>query len=208
MCYFFAQLQAVKKLENRFNAFLQSDEELFEQTDYNGFAHPFTPIISNENPKIIEFAQWGLVPWFAKEDPNAFWKKTNTLNAKIEGIEKKKSFSSSIDNRCLIVASEFYEWKHVGKEKIKHRIYTKDGNPFAFAGIYNPIGDIKTYTILTTEANELMAEIHNSKKRMPVVLRKEEEQLWLKGEPMEIYHERKEVELIAQPLDNLPLSLF
>jgi len=203
MCFFYAQKKSKKELELRFDAFAESDEEIFG--DFNGFAHPFTPIISNENPKLIDHAQWGLVPFFAADDPKTFWSKTNTLNARIEGIENKNSFRNSLDNRCLILASEFYEWKHIGKEKYKHRIYTKDGQPFAFAGLYQPGEDHKTFTILTTEANELMAEIHNTKKRMPVVLRKEEEQLWLKGEPMEIYHERKEVELIAEPLDIMPL---
>lgn len=203
MCFFYAQKKSKKELELRFDAFVESDEDIFG--DYNGFAHPFASIISDESPKIIEQAQWGLVPFFAENEIAAFRKKTNTLNARIEDIEKKNSFKDSLDNRCLILASEFYEWKHVGKEKIKHRIYTKDEQPFAFAGLYHDIGDYKTFTIITTEANELMAEIHNTKKRMPVVLRPEEEQLWLKGEPFSAYHERKEVELIAQPLDIMPL---
>ncbi len=205
-------MASLKKLEKIFKAMMDDPEEFMTSAEYNGFTHPDTPIITYEDPGKIVNAQWGLVPFFAKDNPKEFWKKSNTLNAKIETVDTKKSFKHSLDNRCLVLATAFYEWKHVGKEKVKHIIYAKDNEPFAFAGLCQPVinnGEVKfTYTILTTEANELMAEIHNSKKRMPVVLRKEEEQLWLKGESMEIYHNRKEVQLVAEPLDNMPLQLF
>ncbi|WDO13069.1 SOS response-associated peptidase [Flavobacterium sp. WW92] len=208
MCFFYAQLKSKKELEARFDALVESDEDIFEIGDFNGFANPYTPIISDASPKIIEAAQWGLVPAFAADNIKGFREDANTLNARIEGIEKKNSFRNSIGNRCLVVASEFYEWKHIGKEKIKHRIYTKDGQPFALAGIYSPIDDIKTFSILTTEANELMAEIHNTKKRMPVVLQRDEEKLWLDGDPLASYHSRKEIELIAEPIGPFQGQLF
>lgn len=204
MCYWYAQWLAKKQLEMAYQAIIEMDEDIFNPGVYNGFTHPKVPIIKDTDAKKIELSKWGLVPSFVKGDPFDFWKKTNTLNAMIETVEEKKSYKQSADNRCLVLATEFFEWKHIGKEKIKHRIWTKDGQPFAFAGIYQD----DSFTILTTVANELMADIHNSKKRMPVVLRKEEEELWLKGEPFEIYHNRKEVQLLAEPLDNLPLELF
>ena len=206
-------MASLKKLEKMFKAMMEDPENFMISEEYNGFTHPATPIISNKEPGMIVNAQWGLVPFFAKDNAKEFWKKSNTLNAKIETVDTKNSFKHSLDNRCLVLATSFFEWKHVGKEKIKHRIFTKDNEPFAFAGLFNENTDSSgntnlTYTILTTDANELMTEIHNSKKRMPVVLRKQEEELWLKGEPMEIYHNRSEVELIAEPVDKMPLQLF
>ncbi|MFC6095797.1 SOS response-associated peptidase [Flavobacterium qiangtangense] len=203
MCYSYKISLGKKQLEMAFAAILDSDEDIFNGA-VSGFTHPRMPIIRNENPKEIELSTWGLIPNFIKDDRNDFWKKTNTLNAKIETLKEKPSYRQSAENRCLVLATEFFEWKHIGKEKYKHRIWTKDEKPFAFAGIYQD----DSFTILTTEANELMADIHNSKKRMPVVLRKEEEELWLSGEPLENYHNRKEVELLAQPLDDMPMELF
>ena len=208
MCYHFQLLKSPKQMQLRFDATLD-DLDDFLPGNFNGFNHPLTPIITDENPTLIQQAEWGLLPFFVK-DIKEFRKKTNTLNAKIETVEKMPSFRNSVDNRCLIIASSFHEWKHLdnGKIKVKHEISVPGNELFAMAGLYSDFEDNITYTILTTEANELMATIHNSKKRMPVILRKEEEKLWLGGEKLELYHNRKEVELIAKPLDDMPLQLF
>ena len=109
-----------------------------------------------------------------------------TLNAKAETIFEKPAFRSSIkENRCLVLVDGFYEWKHVGKYKYPHFIRLKNKEPFALGGIYNDwvsneTGEIiKTFSIITTEANSLMAEIHNSKKRMPLILSRGEEKKWI-----------------------------
>jgi putative SOS response-associated peptidase YedK len=74
---------------------------------------------------------------------------------------------------------------------------------FAFAGLYSHwgnknTGEIKnTYTILTTEANPLLAEIHNHKKRMPVILKREDQANWLQHEPIERFSYPYNVDLIA-----------
>ncbi|MFY0481440.1 SOS response-associated peptidase [Flavobacterium sp. PLA-1-15] len=209
MCYHFQQHKNSKQVQLRFNATLEDLDDFLPES-YNGFAHPLTPIIMNDNLGLIKKAEWGLLPSFVK-DVNSFRNKTNLLNAKIETVEKLPSFRNYVDNRCLVIASSFYEWKWndaKGKLKIKHQISATGDELFAMAGLYAEFEDKVTYTILTTEANELMATIHNSKKRMPVILQKEEEELWLKGEPFEIYHNRKGIELLAKPLDDLPLQLF
>lgn len=208
MCYHFQQLKSPKEVQLRFKAMLDEIDD-FLPANFNGFNHPSTPIIMDQKPGLIKQAEWGLLPFFVK-DVKEFRNKTNTLNAKIETVKKMPSYRNSVDNRCLIIASSFHEWKHLdnSKVKIKHEISTPGNELFAMAGLYSEFDDKITYTILTTEANELMATIHNSKKRMPVILRKEEEHLWLEGEPLEVYHNRKEVELIAEPLDDLPLQLF
>lgn len=131
-----------------------------------------------------------------------------TLNARIETVRSTKSFKNSVNNRCLVVADGFYEWQHLyeddlflqnGKssassisstrtnkiQKKKFLITLPDEEIFSFAGLYsswtNPVtGEIyNTYTLLTTQANELMSEIHNVNKRMPVILKQEDEYRWL-----------------------------
>jgi putative SOS response-associated peptidase YedK len=96
----------------------------------------------------------------------------------------------STSKRCLVLADGFYEWKWLdpkGKSKQKYLLTLPDNKAFAFAGLWNTwtnrnTGEtLNTYTIITTAANELMSEIHNTKKRMPVILNPEAEKNWLDG---------------------------
>lgn len=154
--------------------------------DYNGFSYPQTPVITNNAPDSIQLFQWGLLPnWVSDID---FRK--NTLNAKIETIHEKPSFKNVVSQRCLVLVDGFYEWQWLdakGKQKQKYFITMPDEDTFAFAGLWNNWLHrstgliIPTYSILTTEANEQMSIIHNSKKRMPMILKKEEERAWLEG---------------------------
>ena len=98
---------------------------------------------------------------------------------------------NSINNRCLVLTDGFYEWKWLDakdKNKQKYLIALPNNEAFAFAGLWNEWVDkssgeiFKTYTILTTEANELMIRIHNSKKSMPVMLNGKDEKNWLNGQ--------------------------
>ena len=110
------------------------------------------------------------------------------MNAKIENLSEKASFKHCINQRCLILTNGFYEWKWLdekGKEKQQYLISLPNDKPFAFAGIYSEwtnknTGELlQTYAMITTEANPLMAEIHNTKKRMPVILTPQNENDWL-----------------------------
>lgn len=186
MCFHSKLSKSAQELEKRFNAKFDCAENYLPSI-FNGFQHPKTPVISNKSIHIIQFFQWGLIPNWAKNDSI----KKNTLNAKIETIHEKPSFKNSVNNRCLVITDGFYEWKWIdekGKYKQKYLITLPNNEAFAFAGLYNCRTDkntgeiIDTYTILTTEANELMSKIHNSKKRMPIVLNKENELNWLTGQ--------------------------
>ena len=114
----------------------------------------------------------------------------------------KASFRSSLNNRCLVLSDGFYEWQWLddkGKQKLKFLITRPNEEAFAFAGLWNDWVDkstgeiIKTYTIITTAANELMAKIHNNKKRMPFILSNEIEEAWLQGEELKF----QDLELVA-----------
>jgi putative SOS response-associated peptidase YedK len=186
MCFHSKQSKSAQTLQNRFKAKFEHIEE-YQPSIYNGFTFPKTPVIIDKEPEIIKMYQWGLIPHWAKD--NGIRK--NTLNARIETIKEKPSFRNSVNKHCLVLADGFYEWKWLdekGKNKQKYLITLPDDEAFAFAGLYSEWVDtdtgeiINTYTILTTEAKDLMREIHNSKMRMPVILNKEEEHAWLLGQ--------------------------
>lgn len=128
----------------------------------------------------LEMLRWGLIPSWAK-DPEIG---NRMINARAETAPEKPSYGKAFkERRCLIPADGFYEWQKTNGGKQPHYIRMKDGRPFAFAGLWETwSGDgeeIKSCTILTTEPNELVAEIHN---RMPVILSPEDHDFWLDPE--------------------------
>jgi putative SOS response-associated peptidase YedK len=148
----------------------------------NGFDFQKLPIITNLDKDKFSFANWGLIPSWAK-DENI--RKSN-LNARMESIFEKASFRESITNRrCLIPASGFFEWQEYNKQKYPHYVSLKNKSFFHFAGIWDycvekDTGKLKqTYAIITTRANKLMSQIHNTKKRMPLILNQSDELKWL-----------------------------
>lgn len=192
MCFYVDLQFEATKLESRFDAKAELVEDMMLEKEVKGFSFPETPVIVDENPKVITPYYWGLIPFWAKDTGI----QKMTLNAKIETLSEKPSFRSSVNKRCLVLVNGFYEWKWLdekGKKKEKFRICTPDKEPFALAGIYSQWSDpatgqeVNTYSILTTEANPLMAEIHNTKKRMPVVLQKGDEASWLQHEDYHFY---------------------
>lgn len=184
MCFHTQQTKDAKTLENRFKAkFRQEDTPLITGV-YNGFDHPKTPIITAQEPDIIQCVEWGLVPWWSKDKAN----QNSCLNARIETLREKPSFSGILHRKCLILLDGFFEWQWIdqkGKEKQKYLITLPNLEPFALAGLWsewkNPQSGelLKTYTIITTEAKGIMREIHNSKLRMPVILTQGNERPWL-----------------------------
>lgn len=143
----------------------------------NGFTYGNLQLIKMDDPTTITTSQWGLVPDWATHNINAYRKKSNTLNARSETIFEKNSFKDSAHNkRCLILADGFFEPHHENGQVIPHFCYqpteqNPNGALFLFAGLYNTLDDQNfTATILTTEANDFFAEVHNKKKRMPLIL--------------------------------------
>jgi len=127
-----------------------------------------------------------LIPSFADSAQLRDYK----LTARIETIIETTTYVESTKKSCLIIANGFYEWHWhdtKGRNKEKYLITIPNEELFAFAGIYstwtnpNTLEVIDSYSIVTTKANELMAEVHNIKKRMPVILSPHNEQDWLDG---------------------------
>ena len=125
--------------------------------------------------------RWGLIPSWAKDASIG----NRMINARGETAAQKPSFRTGLQRRrCLVLADGFYEWQKVGKGKRPMRIALKSREPFAFAGIWETWrnGDaepIRSCTIITTEANDLLRPIHE---RMPVILPRELEEFWLDGD--------------------------
>ena len=194
MCFHSKQSKTAQELKNRFHAKFEN-EALFQPTIYNGFQFPKTPVITNNQPENIQLYHWGLIPFWAKNDSI----KKSTLNARIETIHKKPSFKNVVNNRCLILADGFYEWQWLdpkGKQKQKYELTLPNNELFALAGLYSEWIDkttgeiINSYAILTTEANKLMSKIHNTKKRMPILISEDNEQAWLQGHELKMQNER------------------
>jgi len=191
MCYYTDQQSSKKALEKRFEAQAKFEESLLTKGKQSGFTQVALPVITQGKPDDIQLIPWGLIPSWANE-LQARELPLKTLNAKSETIFDKASFEPSIlKQRCLILVDGFFEWQHVGKEKIEYKICLKEEGPFALAGIYAIWNNPKTknvqasFSIITTPANELMEEIHNTKKRMPLILPLENENEWIQGMSIE-----------------------
>ncbi len=202
MCYYSKQDKDAKTLEKRFKAKFK-EPDLFKTGNYNGFDHPKTPIITNQESDKIVLGRWGLIPDSA--NPETF--QANTLNARVEEIHEKKSYKDYTNNRCLILIDGFYEWQWLtpsGSRKQKYIIGIPDEKPFVFAGLWNNwknprTGEtLMTYTVLMMEAFGLMAEIHNSALRMPIMLKQDNETAWLEGGEPELINDS----LIAEKILN------
>jgi len=150
---------------------------------YNITPQTFQPVIRpNRETGERELAQmrWGLIPYWAKDAKIGY----STINAKAETIATSPAFREALKRRrCLIPADGFYEWARIDeKTKQPWALALTDGSPFAFAGLWEQWKDkatgqpLETYTILTTEPNELTATVHN---RMPVILAPRDYDRWI-----------------------------
>lgn len=124
--------------------------------------------------------RWGLIPHWAKDAAIG----NRLINARCETVHEKPSFRQAFRyRRCLIPSSGFFEWSTTEKGKQPWFICRKDKAPLAFAGLWEswkgPEETIESCTILTTDANSLVAELHD---RMPVMLSPSEYDTWLDRE--------------------------
>jgi putative SOS response-associated peptidase YedK len=221
MCYYVDGKLTTKEIWEAFNVETNfknfKGEKMISGFRAKGTVEKPLPIITDESPDVAILGDWGLLPFFSKD--RSFQAKT--LNAVIEELGLKNSYKNSINKRCLVLVNGFYEWRSLdkfgnpdpeGKVKQLHRIHLDDGDkPFALAGIYNVWNDITTFSICTTKANTLMADVHNSKKRMPVVLNDSDHSKWLNNpDYLDFAHPNYDVKLILENLEpeKTPLSLF
>jgi len=126
----------------------------------------------------LDLLTWGLVPHFTKDLKAA----RKPINARAETVATSGMFRGALaQRRCLVPADAFYEWRAMKDGKQPYAIARRDGQPMAFAGLWEgwraPDGEVlRTYTIITTAANTTMAELHD---RMPVILEAADWPTWL-----------------------------
>jgi len=137
-------------------------------------------LLNEKKERLMTDMRWGLIPYWAKDEKIGY----KMINARVETVAEKSSFKKAfITRRCLVPADGYYEWHKTSKpgKRPPFRIVLKSRELFAFAGLWDawkdPEGEIvHSYTIITTEADELVGKIHP---RMPIILRPENEDIWI-----------------------------
>ena len=204
MCFHNSASVKAQQLKQRYKAdWYREDEEIEPLFHSNGFTFPKWSVLTTHSPNKFQSYSWGLIPNWCKDKGTAFKMRLNTLNARSETIYEKPSFRGSIKSkRCLIPSTGFFEWQEYKGNKYPYFIRLKDEPIFSMAGIFETWIDkqtaevFNTFSIVTCNANPLMAKIHNSKERMPVILTRENEMQWIREELTE-----SEVKDLMQPLD-------
>jgi len=174
MCGRFS-LAGIKELSKRF----QIEKSVISlKPRYNIAPGQDIPVIVKvREQRILTVFRWGLIPSWAKDSTIS----NKLINARAETIDTKPSFKYSLKTkRCLIPADGFYEWKKEGKIRRPYRIILKNGDLFAFAGLWDTwvssSGEIiNSCTIITTPSNSFLRPFHD---RMPVILSPEQEKGW------------------------------
>ncbi len=211
MCYHLSLVADAERLKERYRAKqLEKLDKLAPVYHANAFSYLPWPVITSAEPDTIQLMQWGLIPSWAANHDKAMELRKNTPNARIETIFEKPSFRESAHRRhCLVPATGFFEWQTLENKKYPYYVHLKNEEIFSLAGIWEAWidkqnGETKeTFSILTTDANPLMAEIHNSKKRMPVILAKETELDWLqKG------FDETTIDSFAKPFDENKMEAY
>jgi putative SOS response-associated peptidase YedK len=186
MCFSVNVNLVKEELESRYGATLIDPDKYRPSYYYHAFGLPELPVICSGDPSHIQLLKWGLIPSWTRSIDDANVIRFKTFNARSESIYIKPSFSSSFKSRrCIIPVMGFFEWQHVGKKKIPWYICDAGNEIISIAGLYdhwksNSTGEIyNTFSLITTDANDLMAGIHNSEKRMPAILDKASESNWL-----------------------------
>ena len=188
MCYYTQQSKLAIEVTDFYNKNIDYHENFFHSDFINGFSYPNIPINLDTKPDIITTTfTWGLIPLGRGAD---FRK--NTLNARVETLEQKSAFAASVDNRCAVIVTAYYDWHWndpAGRSKSKYQINSQHHEIFCLAGIYNSWKDASgisynTYSIVTTIPNNSMKFIHNRKtaegdERMPIMLNPGDESAWL-----------------------------
>lgn len=183
MCFLMSVTR--ESLYNRWGA-LVADVEIPDYYCASGFDHPPWPVVCSDAPEKVELVSWGLIPFWTKDEQQSLSLRRSTLNARSETLYEKPSFRGSIaKQRCLVLVDGFFEpHKHNGKS-YPFYCHMRDRSAFAIAGIFsywtNPSDGRtrKTFSLITTAANELLSVVHNEKRRMPAIMLAREESLWL-----------------------------
>jgi putative SOS response-associated peptidase YedK len=173
-------------LEKRFGAEFEQD---FEKVYHvSTFDNPSMPVITNEERDKFLFLNWGLVPFWVRDEEQAKDIRMKTVNARSDTIFEKPSFRVPIrKRRCLVVMDGYFEWREVNGRTYPYYIKMKDSDAFAVAGIWDEWINkkneekLRTYSVISIDANPFIEKVNNKKKRMPVILPKKDERKWIQS---------------------------
>jgi putative SOS response-associated peptidase YedK len=156
------------------------DRELEFDPAYNAAPTQQLPVFRvTARGRELALLRWGLVPYWAKNAAIG----AKMINARADTLAGKPAFQSAFSRRrCLVPMSGFYEWKKGGRSNIPHYIHLLNAELFAAAGLYefwpgkDGAAPIESFTIVTTEANEVVRNLHD---RMPVIVHEADYEAWL-----------------------------
>jgi putative SOS response-associated peptidase YedK len=173
---------------------------------YNAAPSQLLPVITQGVPRGFSFFYWGQPPGWSKNKTLA----ERIINIRKEQIDEKPVLKKNlIAQRCIVPADGFYAWKRVGKKTlIPWRFSMKNKSVISIAGVWEEYDDeennsFHTFTILTTPANPFVAAVAE---RMPLVLTKEEEKIWIEAKPLEDSFVKSILSASADQLDGFAVS--
>ena len=161
-------------------------------------------IVKNTSGELtLASVRWGLIPHWAEDEKIGY----KLINARAETVSEKPSFRSAFkQRRCLIPTSGFYEWKREGHRKQPYYFQVKDAPIFSMAGIWESWQApnrqiIESCSIITTDANELVSEVHG---RMPVIINQDSYSRWFDGlEYQDLLHPYASTKMTIYPVSEM-----
>jgi putative SOS response-associated peptidase YedK len=170
-----------EKISERFSV----DVPDFFKPRYNACPTQLLQVITNSSPQGVSTFYWGTSPEWSKNKSLS----EKIINTPVEYIADKPAIKKAMmKTRCIIPADGFYAWKKAGKKTfIPYRFICTDQEVFSFAGLWEEYEDtdgneFHTFTVITTQANALVASVYD---RMPVILSRKDEAIWLNKESSE-----------------------
>lgn len=201
MCFTVSIYATTHVIESSLGAVFDDEAAYQPHFKITGFVYPSLPVVANDDPSRIRMMEWGLIPRWTKDRAKADELRKMTLNARSETLFEKPSFRDAIaKRRGLLPVNGFVEWRHEGKLKIPHYVHMHDESLFTLGCIWEEWTDTAsgehstTFSIVTTEANELMSYVHNVKQRMPLIIEPHVRTHWLASD------DREELARIMRPL--------
>jgi putative SOS response-associated peptidase YedK len=186
MCYSLAVLSPKEMIRARFDVTVPQGEQHTQYYYVSAFDYPRLPVITDAEPGVLSYFACGLVPSWVKSVEDAEKIRKQTMNARAESIYEKPAYRrAAASQHCLVVADGFFEWQDVGGKKYPYFLRLKSREPFALAGLWeswtNPQSGVSlmTFSIVTCPASPLLSVIHNTAKRMPVILPRSVERRWI-----------------------------
>jgi len=186
MCFTVAIDLVREELEKTFRASFPRDLPFAPAYYFSAFDHPALPVITSEDPGRVVLSQWGLVPRWVKERTQAEKIRNQTINARSETVTEKPSFRHLAGRQhAVLPVTGFYEWHDHNEKKIPYFLTLRKEKVFSLAGLYDrwverETGEVwHTFTLLTVPAGPLLARIHNTRKRKPLILSPAGGRKWL-----------------------------